>query len=271
MKQKTITTLLVLAAIAAACAKVPITGRRQMKMLPKSTLNSMALTEYRSFLAQNPPVTGGADKDMVLRVGQRIQKATENYFAAIGKSKYLEGYKWEFNLVNENTVNAWCMPGGKVVVYSGLLPVTANEDGLAIVMGHEIAHAIANHGNERMSQGLMVQTGGLALSVALSQKPNETRDLFLGAYGVGAQVGALLPFSRLHESEADEMGLCLAAMAGYNPEEAPRFWVRMAAQSGGGAPPEFLSTHPSHETRTEKLKAAIPKAKAFAKQYGTVK
>lgn len=264
---------LLIAAISAltGCSKVPITNRRQMKLLPKTTLNSMAVTEYRTFLISHPPVMSGPDRDMVVRVGTRIQKAVESFLKQTKREKLLTGYKWEFNLVNEATVNAWCMPGGKVVVYSGLLPVTTNEDGLAVVMGHEIAHAIANHGNERMSQGLLVQTGGMALSVALSQKPEATRNIFLGAYGVGAQVGALLPYSRLHESEADEMGLIFAAMAGYDPEEAPRFWERMEKASGGGAPPELLSTHPSNATRIAKLKEVVPRAKAYAVKYGTQK
>jgi predicted Zn-dependent protease len=170
--------------------------------------------------------------------------------------------------VEENTVNAWCMPGGKVVVYTGLLPVALNDDGLAVVMGHEIAHAIANHGNERMSQGLAAQAGGVALSVALSNKSPETQNLFLKAYGVGANVGAMLPFSRLHESEADEMGLILMAMAGYNPDEAIKFWERMDKATQGQAPPEFLSTHPAHSTRIQNLKKAIPKARAYATKYG---
>lgn len=251
-----------------ACKKVPITGRRQMKLLPNSTLNGMALTQYKQFLTENPPSTNAQQAAQVKRVGERIEKAVTNYFKVNKQSKYLDGYRWEFNLVDDPTVNAWCMPGGKVVVYSGLLPVAKDDDGLAVVMGHEIAHAIGNHGNERMSQGLVAQGGGMALSTALSQKPQATQNLFLQAYGVGAQVGAMLPFSRLQESEADEMGLIFMAMAGYNPEAAAPFWGRMAKASSGSKPPEFLSTHPSNATRITKLKAAVPKAKAYAKKYG---
>ncbi len=203
---------------------------------------------------------------MVKRVGDRIAKATEAYLKQKGNSKRIEGYKWEFNLVNDNTVNAWCMPGGKVVVYTGILQYTQDEDGLAVVMGHEIAHAIARHGNERMSQGLMVELGGVGLAVASQNQPQQTQALFMTAYGLGTAVGAVLPFSRLHESEADEMGLAFMAMAGYNPEKAVDFWTRMS-KSGGGAPPEFLSTHPSHETRIKKIKEYLPTAKAYGNKY----
>lgn len=251
----------------AACAKVPITNRKQMKLLPKSTLNELSLSSYREFLSTHTLSTNQANKEMVLRAGNRIKAATERFFSATGKSKYLSGYKWEFNLVEDPSVNAWCMPGGKVVVYTGLLNVTQNEDALAVVMGHEIAHALANHGNERMSQGLIAQMGGTALSVALSQKPAETRNLFLNAYGAGANLGAILPFSRLHESEADEIGLILMAIAGYNPEESVPFWERMA-KAGGATPPAILSTHPSNATRIENLRKLIPKAKAYGQKYG---
>lgn len=250
------------------CAKVPITQRKQVKLLPKSTLNEMSFTNYREFLATHSLSNQATDREMVVRVGKRIQAATERYFKAKNQSKYLAGYKWEFNLVEDPAVNAWCMPGGKVVVYTGLLKVTQNEDALAVVMGHEIAHALANHGNERMSQGLLAQTGAVAVDVALSQKPQETRNLFMNAYGVGANLGALLPFSRLHESEADEIGLVLMAMAGYKYEEAIPFWERMA-KAGGAAPPQFLSTHPSSSTRIENLKKLMPKAKFYAQKYGT--
>lgn len=259
---------LALALVLSACKKVPITGRKQVKLLPSSTLNSMSFTNYRDFLQSNRLSNNAEQTNMVKEVGKNIQNAVVKYFASQGQSKYLEGYSWEFNLVEDPLVNAWCMPGGKVVVYTGLLPVAKDRDGLAVVMGHEIAHAIANHGNERMSQGLVTQMGGIGLGVALSQKPQQTQQLFMGAYGVGTQVGALLPFSRLHESEADELGLIFMAMAGYKPEAAVPFWERMAAASGGGAPPEFLSTHPSHSTRIKRLKEAIPKAKAYASRYG---
>lgn len=254
-----------------ACHKVPITNRKQVKLLPNSTLNTMALDGYKDFLSKNTLSTNAEQTAMVKRAGDRISKAAERYFKAKGHAKYLANYKWEFNLVEDKNVNAWCMPGGKVVVYTGIMPVCKDEDGLAVVMGHEIAHAIANHGNERMSQGLAAQMGGLALSTAMASKPQATQNLFMQAYGAGAQVGALLPFSRLHESEADEIGLVLSTMAGYDPEAAVPFWGRMNALSNGQRPPEFLSTHPSPKTRMEKLKAVVPKAKLYAKKYGTAK
>ena len=203
---------------------------------------------------------------MVKRIGKKIQIAVEKYFAQKNLSSELEGYNWEFNLVESKDVNAWCMPGGKVVVYTGILPITRDETGLAVVMGHEIAHAVAEHGNERMSQGLITQFGGLALAKALENKPEETQALWMGAFGLGAQVGVLLPFSRLHESEADHLGLIFMAMAGYDPNQAVNFWQRMAKMKGGQAPPEFLSTHPSDETRINKIKKLLPKAMKYYKQ-----
>jgi predicted Zn-dependent protease len=178
-------------------------------------------------------------------------------------SDQLRDYRWEFNIVEDSSINAWCMPGGKVVVYTGIMPVVQNETGLAVVMGHEIAHAVANHGQERMSQGLIAQMGGMALSAALQKKPEQTQALFMTAYGVGAQVGALLPYSRLQESEADHIGLIFMAMAGYDPHGALDFWRRMANTGKGGAPPEFLSTHPSDETRIKKIEDLIPEAMTY--------
>lgn len=248
------------------CTKVPITGRRQMKLLPKSTLNEMSFSNYREFLNTNPVSNNANQKEMLDRVGNKLKSAIETYFASKGNSKYLEGYEWEFNLVESPDINAWCMPGGKVVVYTGIMPVVQNDAGLAVVLGHEIAHAIANHGNERMSQGLLTQMGGTALNVALANKPEETRNLFLGAYGVGTQLGAILPYSRLHESEADHMGLIFMSIAGYDPNEAVAFWTRMS-QSGGQKPPQFLSTHPSDETRIKQIKDWLPEAMGYFNQY----
>lgn len=199
---------------------------------------------------------------MVDRVGARISNAITKYFKDQGKESVTAGYKWEFNTVESKEANAWCMPGGKVVVYSGLLAITQNETALAIVMGHEIAHAVAKHGSERMSEALVQQLGGVALQVAVSQKPQETQNLFMQAYGIGSQVGAMLPWSRQQETEADQYGLMFAAMAGYNPQEAIPFWQRMAS-AGGAKPPEFLSTHPSDETRIRKLKQFMPEAMKY--------
>jgi len=219
----------------------------------------MSLAEYKSFLSEQKVVSNTDQAIMVKNVGNRLASAATEYLKKTGYSERVAGYKWEFNLVEDKTVNAWCMPGGKVVVYTGILPVTKTESGLAVVMGHEISHAIAQHGNERMSQQLAVAMGGVALDVALSNKPQQTRNIFLASYGVGATLGFVLPYSRKHESEADRMGLVFMAMAGYDPHEAVSFWKRMAA-TGGEKPPQFLSTHPSDEKRIADLQKYLPEA-----------
>lgn len=253
-----------------ACSRNALSGKKQLKLLPESELQTMATSQYKQFLSANKVVAGTQNKDaeMVKRVGQRIVKAVETYYAEINKSAELTGYKWEVNLVDDKTVNAWCMPGGKIVVYTGILPITQNEAALAAVMGHEVSHALLQHGNQRMSQGLLQQLGGVALSVAVANKPQETQNLFLGAYGAGTQVGVLLPFSRKHELEADRYGLIFCAMAGYNPQEAIGLWERMEKASGGQAPPEFMSTHPSEGRRIDQLKKYMPEALARYKPVG---
>ena len=254
------------AALAAgcACAVVPVTGRRQLNLIPASEMLTMSATEYGSFLKTNPPSADAAATARVREVGRRIQGAVDRYLASTGASGRLSGYAWEFNLVDNKQVNAWCMPGGKVVVYTGILPVAKDDAGLAVVMGHEIAHAIAEHGSERMSQALLVQLGGVALSEATKTKPEATRQLWMSAFGVGAQVGAMLPFSRLQESEADHLGLVFMAMAGYDPNVAVGFWERMSANAGT-APPEFLSTHPSDATRIARIRSELPEALRYYK------
>jgi len=248
-----------------ACSTVPITGRSQLNLIPGNSMMSMSYQQYDTFLKEHTLSANKEQTAMVKRVGARVQDAVERYFAAGGKSSLLAGYRWEFNLVEDKQVNAWCMPGGKVVVYTGILPVTQSETGLAVVMGHEIAHALAEHGNERMSQGLLSQFGGAALGEALATPPAATRQLWMTAYGVGTQYGALLPYSRLQESEADRLGLIFMAMAGYDPGEAVPFWQRMSSQKGGQAPPEFLSTHPSGATRIENLRKLLPEANSYYK------
>ncbi|MCB0543713.1 MAG: M48 family metallopeptidase [Saprospiraceae bacterium] len=250
-----------------ACSKNAFTGRKSLNLIPTSTINSLSFSEYKTFLSQNKTLASGSQVDLVRRVGKDLKAATEVYYRSIGKASELKDFAWEFNVVDDpNTVNAFCMPGGKVVVYTGILKVTQNEDALAVVMGHEIAHALAHHGNERMSQGLVAQLGLTSLDLALSQKPAATRNLLMTAAGAGAQIGVLLPFSRKHESEADEIGLYLMAMAGYNPSEAAPFWQRM--NSGGGSrPPEFMSTHPDPAKRSETLRRLVPRARAYAKKY----
>ncbi len=255
--------LLLLAAFIVTCSKVPITGRQQLNLIPAETINSLAGDEYSEFLATHAVSNDARDNDMVRRVGERIAGAVERFYAQQGQSDALEGYKWDFNVVEDDQVNAWAMPGGKVVVYTGLLPVAQNDAGLATVLGHEIAHAVARHGNERMSQTLLAQLGGMALEQALKEKPAETRSLFMTAFGVGAQVGVLLPFSRLHESEADRLGMIFMAMAGYDPAATIDFWERMSASKSGGAPIEFLSTHPTDETRIRNLEKWLPEARQY--------
>ena len=250
---------LVALVIVAACATVPITGRKQLSIIPSGQLQSMSYDQYAEVLQTSPLSTDREATAMVKRVGARIQVAVEQYMAQQGLSGQLSGYQWEFNLLESDQVNAWCMPGGKVAFYTGILPICQGEAGIAVVMGHEIAHAIADHGGERMSQGLLTQFGGMALDQALSNKPEQTRALASTAFALGAQFGAVLPFSRLHESEADHMGLIFMAMAGYDPRQAPAFWERMAA-GGGAKPPEFMSTHPSDETRIRKLNESMPDA-----------
>ncbi|MEZ5015094.1 MAG: M48 family metalloprotease [Chitinophagales bacterium] len=235
----------------ASCSRVPITGRKQVHLLPESEMISMSLAAYHDFLQDNTVVNTGTNVNTVNRVTDRMIPAVEKVLKDAGYSDLIEGYKWEVNLVQSNEVNAWCMPGGKIVVYTGILPVTKDDNGLAVVLGHEISHAVARHGNERMSQGLLAQTGYVALDVALSNKPTETRNLLLTAVGVGTTVGVLLPFSRTQESEADRLGLIFMAAAGYDPHAAVDFWKRMAAQ--GTNIPEFLSTHPSDEHRIKDI------------------
>ena len=249
-----------------ACSTVPITGRSQLNLIPGNSMLTMSLQQYDTFLKEHKVSTNKEQTEMVKRVGARTQGAVERYFTSKGMESRLANYKWEFNLVEDKEVNAWCMPGGKVVVYTGILPVAQGETGLAVVMGHEISHAIAEHGNERMSQGLLAQFGGAALSEALSTQPAATQQLWMSVYGVGAQYGAILPYSRMQESEADHLGLIFMAMAGYDPHEATSFWQRMASQKGGQAPPEFLSTHPSDAARIEKIKQMIPEAMSYYKK-----
>jgi predicted Zn-dependent protease len=249
-----------------SCSTVPITGRSQLNLIPGNSMLSMSLQQYDSFLKEHILSTNKEQTDMVKRAGARVQDAVERYFTAKGMGSRLADYKWEFNLVEDKQVNAWCMPGGKVVVYTGILPVTQGEAGLAVVMGHEISHAIAEHGNERLSQGLLAQLGGVALAEALSSQPAATQQLWMSVYGVGAQYGAILPYSRMQESEADHLGLIFMAMAGYDPNVAISFWQRMASQKGGQAAPEFLSTHPSDAARIEKIRQLIPEAMNYYKK-----
>ena len=249
-----------LAFLVISCASVPVTERKGLHLVPDSELTSMSYQEYNKVLKTSKLSTDVAKVSMVRRVGQRIAAASEDLLRETGRGADLRNYKWEFNLIEDDkTVNAWCMPGGKVAVYTGLLPISQDDNGLAVVMGHEVAHAIAKHGNERMSQGLLAQFGAIGLSLALAGNPGVTSDLFMQAYGVGAQVGFLLPYSRVQESEADHIGLILMAKAGYDPRGAITLWQRMNAK-GGARPPAFLSTHPAPESRIREMESQIPEA-----------
>ena len=250
----------------AGCSEVPITGRRQLSFVPNSVVTSMSIQQYSQFLSENKVSADAQQVAMVKRVGQNIVAAVNEYCKTHCDKDPFAGYEWEINLIEDPQVNAWAMPGGKVVVYTGILPVAQTEAGLATVMGHEIAHVFAGHGEERMSQQLLTQLGEVGLAAALKDKPEETQNLFKSVYGLGAQVGVLLPYSRLHESEADHLGLIFMAMAGYDPHEAVGFWQRMAAASSSGeAPPEFLSTHPANQTRIDNLNKLIPEAMEYYK------
>lgn len=248
--------------ILSACSTVPITGRKQVNLLPESEMIAMGFSNYSEFKKEASVSSNTNSKEMVRVVGKNISEAVTTYFTNNNLSSRLSGYEWEFTLFADDTPNAWAMPGGKVAIYEGILPYTKNQDGLAVVVGHEIAHIVARHGNERMSHQLVVQMGGVALNEAIGNKPEETRAIFNTVYGLGAQVGGVLPFSREHEKEADKLGLIFMAMAGYNPEAAIEFWERMSSSSGS-KPPEFLSTHPSDATRISEMKGFLPEAMKY--------
>ncbi len=243
----------------AGCGEVAITGRKQMILVPDNVACSMSFSAYKEFLKKHKISKDFQKTEMLKRVGKKIQIAVVKYCSNNNYS--LSGYKWEFNLIEDKAVNAWAMPGGKVVVYTGLLTVAKTDADLAVVLGHEIAHAIAKHGQERMTQGLLAKAGGVAVSAAAGDKVgDDKKKLLLQAYGAGAQYGVMLPFSRLHESEADRMGLIFMAMAGYDPNVAVGFWQNMAKQKGDKKVMEFLSTHPSDKRRIRDIKRCMPEA-----------
>lgn len=260
---KRATPLLLTVLFLVSCATVPITGRSQLNLVPSASMLSLSNEQYREFLRTNKRSRDKVETARLMRVGGRLKSAVEQYFKQRGLSYELRNYSWEFNLIENKSPNAWCMPGGKIVVYTGILPYTKTDAGLAVVMAHEIAHAVAKHGNERMSQMLLTQMGGMALNSALRSRPRETRQLWMTAFGIGSQVALILPYSRLHEYEADKIGLIFMAMAGYNPNEAISFWQRMSKASKGGKPPEFLSTHPSDASRIQQIRNAIPDAMRY--------
>jgi len=248
-----------------ACAKVPLTGRNQLAAIPSNEINALSVDSYRQVIEQDGLSKNQGYIDQVNRVGKNITAAVELFMTQNNLQNKIENFKWEYNVIASEQMNAFCMPGGKIAFYEGIMPVCHDDNGVAVVMSHEIAHAIAQHGNERMSQALIVNLGGVALSEALNSQPQMTQDLAMAAFGVGSQVGIMLPYSRLHESEADELGLYFMAMAGYDPQKAPEFWQRMLDQ-GGERPPEFLSTHPDPENRIDDLNKNMEKAMEYYRQ-----
>ncbi len=249
-----------------ACSTVPITGRQRVNFVSDAQVLPMSFQQYSGFLKENNSklLKNTPAANELKTVGKNVAAAVDRFMRANGMTAEADSYKWEFNLINDNTVNAWCMPGGKVVFYTGIMPICDNVDGVAAVMGHEVAHAFAKHGQERMSSAQLQQ--GAAAAVAIGTSNSKNSDIWNMAYAVGSQVG-MLKFSRTHETEADKLGLVFMIMAGYKGEEAVNVWIRMAEKSGGGGTPEFLSTHPSNESRIQTLRAYLPTAHKYAAKY----
>lgn len=253
-----------------SCAKNPFTGKNTLNFVSNSELFPTSFQQYGTFLKDNKVIVGTTDAKRVEMVGTKIKIAAEKYLDANGFKDYLKDYAWEYKLVESKEVNAWCLPGGKIVFYSAILPICKDDAGMATVMGHEVAHALANHGAQRMSAGILQQAGAGVVGIATDSKSDQEKQIWMTAYSGVTQYGAMLPFSRSHESEGDKIGLILMAIAGYDPSTAVAFWERMSANSGGKSQPEFLSTHPSDATRIAKLKSLIPEAKIEAAKFGVV-
>ena len=263
---KKITTLLLVVFLFAECSTVPITGRKRVNFVSDSQVLPASFAQYKGFLEENKLSTNREMTNQVKSVGQNISAAVDRFMRANGMAEDANQYKWEFNLIQDETVNAWCMPGGKVVFYTGIMPICDNENGVAAVMGHEVAHAFAKHGQERMSQGQLQQIGGLAVALGTSGESSQTQQIWNTAFGVGSGLG-MLKFSRVHEQEADRLGLVFMIMAGYDGTEAAEVWVRMSEKSGGSSQPAILSTHPTNESRIQDLQSYLPTAKKYAAQY----
>ena len=256
--------LIFVSAFLVQCSTVPITGRKRLDLVSDAQALPASFAQYKGFLEKNKTSKDVKKTNQIKNVGKKISIAVDKFMRANNMSKEADAYKWEFNLIEDKTVNAWCMPGGKVVFYTGILPICDNEDGIAAVMGHEVAHAFARHGQERMSQAMAQQ--GLSIAVAYGTKDDENSEIWNMVYGIGSQIG-MLAYSRTHESEADKLGLIFMIMAGYNGEEAAEVWVRMSERAGKSNQPEFLSTHPSNESRIATLKAYLPEATDLAKKF----
>jgi predicted Zn-dependent protease len=266
---RTFVVLMVTILLIVGCVTNPLTGKRTMAFYGNDELFPMSFAYYDEFLNENKVITGTADAAMVERVGKRLADAAHKWLASQGDEHYLDDYAWEYKLVQDDTVNAWCLPGGKIVVYTGILPVTKTEAGLAVVLGHEISHALLNHGQQGMSADLLSQLGMVAVSLGTQAAglSDTAQAAALIVYSLGSQYGGTLPFSRSNESEADHYGLLLMSIAGYNPDEAVPFWQRMSAAGAGGIP-QFLSTHPSPATRIQQLQGWNAEAKKKAAEFG---
>ena len=235
--------------LAIGCQTAPVTKRRQLLVMSEDKENAMGLTAYEQVIKEEPLTKNESAVELVRRVGKRIAAVADR-----------PDFDWDFNVIEAKTQNAFCLPGGKVAVYTGILPVCQNEAGLAVVMSHEIGHAIARHGGERMSHQTVQNTAKEALAYVMRDEKESTQKIVLTAYGAGAQYGAILPYSRQHELEADHIGIMLMAKAGYDPAEAPKFWERFAGEKEGATPMEFLSTHPSDARRSAALRDLLPEA-----------
>ncbi|MDR1445804.1 MAG: M48 family metallopeptidase [Treponema sp.] len=267
MKRTVFIIIAVIVMLYFGCSSNPMTGRSTMALVSNQELLASSFQQYDTFLKENKVIEGTADARMVQRIGDKIKGSAEKWLKSEGNGDYLKDYRWEYHLVENKEVNAWCMPGGKIVVYTGILPVTKTEAALAAVMGHEVCHALLNHGQQRMSADVIQQLGASGVSILTGSRSPASQQLAMTAYGAGSQLFGILPFSRSHESEADHYGLILMAIAGYNPQEAVTFWERMASLSGGSTP-ELLSTHPSDSTRIRQIQNWIPEAKEKAASFG---
>ena len=267
---KKVISLVLLLLFVVSCSTVPITGRKRVNFVSDAEILPASFAQYESFLAENKISGDVVMTNEIQSVGMRISKAVDQFMRSNNMVSEANSYRWEFNLIDDPTVNAWCMPGGKVVFYTGILPICDNTNGIAAVMGHEVAHALANHGQQRMSAGMIQQGLGAGVAIATKDKSDSEQDVWMQAFAVGSSVGGMLPFSRSHETEADEIGLYLTAIAGYNPDEASLLWERMKANSDGKSSPEFLSTHPSNDSRISNLKVLAAKAKEEARKFGVI-
>ena len=256
------TTIPVLLIFLLGCSVVPFTGRKQLVIIPSEQIIGLSAQSYAEVLKESKMSTNASYISAVRRVGDRLTSAVERYMKQNNLEDQINGFQWQYNVIASDQINAWCMPGGQIAFYEGIMPLCKDDNGIAVVMGHEIAHAIAQHGNERLSQQVGVQLGGMALSEALKTQKETTQQIALLAFGAGTQLGLVLPYSRTHESEADELGLYFMAMAGFDPGAAPGFWQRMSAE-GKARTPEFLSTHPDPQKRIRNLNRLMPKAMKY--------